>query len=182
MLNIIKKMGILLLVLTVGGLVFVVVSGDELPPLQPPQNPQPSQEPVKSNPQEPAQQPPQPPQQPDQSKPQEPAQQPSQPPQEPIAPTPPASPQNVPQPPAPPSEKTIAKDEIWHAYREFQEVNAMLSNSKPAGEVANLENLAEQFYLKSEKLYEAGKYKESRVYAHLTIETLHGIRDILNGR
>ncbi len=159
MLNLIKKVGILLLALTLGGLVFVVVSGDELPPLQPPQQ----------SPQETPQEAPQPPQQPEQPNPQE-------------APSPPEPPQPVPKPPAPPSEKNIAKDEIWHAYREFQEVNTILSNSKPTEEVVDLENMARQLYEKSEKLYEDGKYRESRVYAHLAIETLHGIRDILNKR
>lgn len=162
MLNLIKKVGILLLALTLGGLVFVVVSGDELPPLQPPQQ----------SPQETPQEAPQPPQQPEQPNPQE----------APSPPEPPAPSQLELKPPAPPSEKNIAKDEIWHAYREFQEVNTILSNSKPTEEVVNLENLAKQFYEKSEKLYEDGKYRESRVYAHLAIETLHGIRDILNKR
>jgi len=164
MLNTIKKAGILLLVLTLSGLVFVVVSGDELPPLQPPQQP----------PGENLQEAPQQPQQPVDSQP------------SPPLPGPLTPPQNVPQPelkpPAPPSEKNIARDEIWHAYREFQEVNRMLSNSKQTEELVDLENLAKQLYAKSEKLYEAGKYRESIVYAHLAIETLHGIRDLVNRR
>lgn len=164
MLNPIKKVGILLLALTLGGLVFVVVSGDELPPLQPPQQ----------SPQETPQEAPQPLQQPEQPNPQS----------TPSPPEPPAPPQNAPQPvlnpPAPPSEKNMAKDEIWHAYREFQEVNRILPNLKQTDEVVDLENMARQLYAKSEKLYENGRYRESRVYAHLTIETLHGIRDILN--
>ena len=154
MLNLSKKIAILLLILTVSGLAFVVVSGDELPPLQPPQqSPQEApQEPIHS------------------------------PPQESKAPEPPTLPQDVPQPPqppAPPSEKNIAKDEIWHAYIEFQEVNEILSNSQTTEEVRDLEDLAKQFYIKSEKLYEAGKYKESKVYAHLAIEALHGVKDIM---
>ncbi len=179
MLNAFKKAGILLLILALSGLVFVVVSGDELPPQLPPggpQTPQNPQQPEQSHPQDiPA--PPQPgkvqpgappiPQQPEN------------------APQSPAPPQNAPQPelkpPAPPSEKEIARDEIWHAYRELQEVNRILQNSKSSGEVMDLKELAERFYTKSEKLYNDGRYKESRVYAHLAVEALHGIRDILNG-
>jgi len=157
MLNLIKKAGVLLLVLTLSGLVLVVVSGDELPPLQPAG--QPPQENPRGAPQQP--------EQPVSSQPS-----PSAPPQN--------APQPEPKPPAPPSEKSIAREEIWHAYREFQEVDGMLSDSRQTEEVVNLENLARQLYAKSEKLYGEGKYRESRVYAHLTVETLHGIRDILN--
>lgn len=179
MLNTFKKAGVLLLILTLSGLVFVVVSGDELPPQIPPGN-----APAPQNPQEAPQQPnpggiPAPPQ-PQQSEQPKPSGNIEKPPQ------PPEPPQNAPQPgakpPTPPSEKNIARDEIWHAYQEFQEVNKILSDSKPTEEVTDLENLARQFYEKSEKLYEHGKYRESRVYAHLAIETLHGMRDLLSRR
>lgn len=187
MLNTYKKMGVVLLALTVSGLIFVVVSGDELPPAPPQQSsPNPPQEPHASE--QPIPQPHIDPNSTPPAKPPEPSPQAS-----PGTPQPrtdpnsalPSEKKEISQPPAspaPPSEKNITKDEIWHAYNEFQDVEALLSNSQKTEEIKNLENIARQFYTKSEKLYEEGRYKESRVYAHLTVEILHGIRDIMRGR
>jgi|GEM_PF-2641824 hypothetical protein len=175
----VKKLGIALVVLGIGGVVVMTVNGDELPPQLsslPPQPPIPPSPDINESLQT---QPPEPPAPneisqilPEESKIKE---------QNPPMPLQPES--NTltpPRPPKPPSEQEISQNELWHAYREFQEVKRLIISSQTKNtEIDELENLAERFYEKSRSLYEKGQYTESKVYAHLTIEVLHGIREIL---
>lgn len=165
----VRQFGIFLLIVIVG-VMAITVKSDDLPPQIPPvpsnqleTHDQPSEEvPLPPNTDE---NPPTP-------KPQEPAPTPPTTPQ-PIAPS---APQQL---PTPPSEQEISKNELWHAYEEFQQVDKLITSHREDPEVNELWNLAKRFYERARNLYKNGKYTESKIYAHLTIETLHGIREIL---
>ncbi|ALM74475.1 hypothetical protein [Thermococcus barophilus] len=168
----VRQFGIFLLIVIVG-VMAITVKSDDLPPKIPPvpsnqlvtHDQPPEKAPLPSNTDE---NPPAP-------KPQEPKVPPLTPPTTPQPISPPA-PQQL---PMPPSEQDISKNELWHAYEEFQQVNKLIRSHREDPEVDELLNLAKRFYEKAEKLYKDGKYTESKIYAHLTIEALHGVRDIL---
>ena len=78
-----------------------------------------------------------------------------------------------------------ALKELWHVYAEHNETLRLLRYASgkgvdaSRGEAGNLLNMYTKLYTKSLNLYGEGRYVESRVYAHLSIEVLYGVRDIV---
>ena len=113
-------------------------------------------------------------------------------------PPPPGSPRQD-QPPQPPKNQnvnppppTLSKDqlrkdalrELQHAYAEYNETLRLLKYASEkdvnmSREVRDLLDMYTKLYTKSFNLYKEERFIESRVYAHLSVEALHGVRDII---
>ena len=91
-----------------------------------------------------------------------------------------------PPPPPVPSRSQLGEDalrELWHVYREYNETNRLLSYAADKGisidEVNSLLSYVSEFYNKALEMYNNGEYMGSKVYSHMALEALHGIRDLV---
>lgn len=106
--------------------------------------------------------------------------------------TPPPLPRDQPPKIAPPlpSPLTInnlkrdALRELDHAYKEFHNLNDLFNytreNDIKVDDVSDLSSLAQDLYKIALKYFEDENYIKARIYAHLAIESIHGIRDLIN--
>ncbi len=90
-----------------------------------------------------------------------------------------------PLPPPPPSEhlNEDALRELDHAYQEITMLERIIDNLQGKmvfdSNILELWNKTLGFYDKAYQLYNDGDYIVSKVYAHLAIEGVHGLREIL---
>ena len=96
------------------------------------------------------------------------------------------TPPNPPPPPTPSTSdlKRDALRELNHAYDEFNTLNNLISYARENGVVVNniddLKTLALGLYKNGLEYFKSGNYVKARIYAHLAIESVHGIRDLIN--
>ncbi len=93
----------------------------------------------------------------------------------------------VPPSPPQPSPQDLRRDalrELNHAYNEFGSLDKLINYAEENGvkvdDIKDLCSLALDLYKTALKYFESGNYVKARIYAHLAVESAHGIRDLVN--